>query len=131
MGRSGNLSRDSLIIIEPFDDWGSAGHPLAMRAIPQPEPDQIDLAAVLYALSDPTRLELVRQLDRDGERACGTFGVCAAKATLSHHVKVLREAGLIHTRADGVYRFLSLRTRDLNARFPGLLRAVLRAAGEG
>lgn len=100
-----------------------------MRAVPQPERDQIDLAAVLYALSDPTRLELVRQLAEAGERACGTFGVSATKATLSHHFKVLREAGLIHTRVEGIYRFNSLRRRDLNARFPGLLNAVLKAAG--
>ncbi|GLH71280.1 transcriptional regulator [Geothrix rubra] len=100
-----------------------------MRVVQQPERDQFDLAAVLYALSDPTRLELVRRLAQDGERACGTFDVCATKATLSHHFKVLREAGLIHTRAEGVYRFISLRRRDLDARFPGLLKAVLKAAG--
>lgn len=100
-----------------------------MRAVPQPERDQIDLAAVLYALSDPTRLELVRQLAEAGERACGTFGLSATKATLSHHFKVLREAGLIHTRVEGVYRINSLRKQDLNARFPGLLNAVLKAAG--
>ncbi len=101
-----------------------------MRDVQHPEREQFSLEAVLYALSDPTRLELVRQLDRDGERACGTFGACGNKATLSHHFKVLREAGLIRVRAEGVYRHLTLRKQDLNARFPGLLRAVLRAAGD-
>lgn len=100
-----------------------------MRVVHQPGRDQLDLAAVLYALSDPTRLELVRRLAQEGERACGTFDLDANKATLSHHFKVLREAGLIHTRLEGVYRFISLRKQDLNARFPGLLKAVLAAAG--
>lgn len=99
-----------------------------MRVVHHPGRDQLDLAAVLYALSDPTRLELVRRLAQEGERACGTFDLGTNKATLSHHFKVLREAGLIHTRLEGVYRFISLRKQDLNARFPGLLKAVLAAA---
>jgi len=99
-----------------------------MRALPQPDPGQIDLSAVLYALSDPTRLEIVQTLAREKERACGTFGLAASKATLSHHFKVLREAGLIDTRITGVYRYISLRKCDLDTRFPGLLRAILRAA---
>lgn len=99
-----------------------------MRALHQPKRDQIELAAVLYALSDPTRLAVVRQLAEEGERACGTFELPTTKATLSHHFKVLRESGLTHTRSEGVYRFISLRKEDLDARFPGLLASVLKAA---
>ena len=47
------------------------------------------------------------------------------KATASHHFKVLREAGLVMTRVDGARRFLTLRRAELDARFPGLLDAVL------
>ncbi len=98
-----------------------------MRNLHHPEREQLDLPAVLYALSDPTRLEIVRKLAGEGERACGTFGLPATKATLSHHFKVLREAGLIQTRVEGVHRYNSLRKLDLDARFPGLLKAVLKA----
>lgn len=101
-----------------------------MRTVRQPDQGQIDLSAVLYALSDPTRLEIVQTLAREKERACGTFGLPASKATLSHHFKVLREAGLIDTRITGVYRYISLRKRDLEARFPGLLKTILRAADQ-
>ncbi|WLT31517.1 metalloregulator ArsR/SmtB family transcription factor [Geothrix sp. PMB-07] len=91
----------------------------------------MDLHSVLYALSDPTRLEIVRQLATEKERACGTFGLGASKATLSHHFKVLREAGLIEIRMEGVYRYNSLRRHDLDARFPGLLKAILKGLENG
>ncbi len=102
-----------------------------MRAIHHPKRDQIQLAAVLYALSDPTRLAVVRQLAEEGECACGTFELPTTKATLSHHFKVLRESGITLTRSEGVYRFISLRKEDLEARFPGLLASVLKAAKKG
>ena len=102
-----------------------------MRALHHPKRDQIQLAAVLYALSDPTRLEVVRQLAQVSEQACGTFDLPSTKATLSHHFKVLREAGITLTRTEGVYRFISLRKEDLEARFPGLLQSILKAAKKG
>jgi DNA-binding transcriptional ArsR family regulator len=49
------------------------------------------------------------------------------KSTLSHHFKVLREAGVTHTRTEGTYNFISLRREDLDARFPGLLDAIIQA----
>jgi DNA-binding transcriptional ArsR family regulator len=55
------------------------------------------------------------------------FELALSKATLSHHFRVLREAGLVRTRLDGRKRLLSLRIDDLDARFPGLLHAVLAA----
>jgi len=101
-----------------------------MRHLLHPGREQLALPAVLYALSDPTRLEIVRRLAGEGEMACGTFDLATTKATLSHHFKVLRETGLIHTRVEGVYRYNSLRKQDLDARFPGLLKAVLKAADQ-
>ena len=49
----------------------------------------------------------------------------------SHHFRVLREAGITHTRIDGTTRHVTLRREDLDARFPGLLDAVLAGAGAG
>ena len=63
-----------------------------------------------------------------GEAACGTMELGVTKATRSHHLKVLREAGVTHTRAEGTHRYVSLRREDVDARFPGLLGSVLSAA---
>jgi DNA-binding transcriptional ArsR family regulator len=94
----------------------------------EPHVDDMTLAAVMAALSDPVRLTIVRELAARGEAACGTMELGVTKATRSHHLKVLREAGLTHTRLDGTHRFVSLRRDDVDARFPGLLAAVLAAA---
>src|SRR3954471_15016861 len=94
----------------------------------EPEPDEMTLAAVMAALSDPVRVAIVRALGASGERTCGTFELGISKATRSHHLKVLREAGLTRTRAEGTHRYVSLRREDVDARFPGLLGAVLAAA---
>jgi DNA-binding transcriptional ArsR family regulator len=94
----------------------------------EPTSEAMTLAAVMAALSDPVRVEIVRALAADEERTCGTFDLGISKATRSHHFKVLREAGLTHTRSEGTHRHLSLRREDVDARFPGLLAAVLAAA---
>jgi DNA-binding transcriptional ArsR family regulator len=96
-----------------------------------PAPDELDLTAVMHALSDPARRKVVSALAAEGERACGTFDLGVTKATASHHFKVLREAGITMTRIDGAHRFLTLRRDDLDARFPGLLDAVLAAEPAG
>jgi len=94
----------------------------------EPATASLELARVLHALSDPVRLDLVRQLDAGVEARCGELAAPVSKSTLSHHLKVLREAGVTHTRASGTTRWVSLRREDLDARFPGLLVAVLTAA---
>jgi DNA-binding transcriptional ArsR family regulator len=96
--------------------------------IPHPARDDIDLAAVLHALSDPVRLEIVAGLADGEERACGSFDVAVTKSTCTHHFRVLREAGLIRQRQQGTMRLNSLRRDDLEARFPGLLGTILEAA---
>jgi DNA-binding transcriptional ArsR family regulator len=96
-----------------------------MRAISHPVTEQLSLPGVLHALSDPVRLEIVRALAKGAEASCGELGVPVSKSTLSHHLKVLRDAGLTQTRAVGVHRFVSLRAGDLEDRFPGLLGCVL------
>lgn len=91
-----------------------------------PDRSEIELSAVLHALSDPHRLEIVRRLDQDSEpRACGTFGFDLSKSTMTHHFRTLREAGVIRQERDGTTKLTSLRREDLDARFPGLLDAVL------
>lgn len=94
----------------------------------EPRVDEMTLAAVMAALSDPVRVAIVRHLAAEGESTCGAFDLGISKATRSHHFRVLREAGLTHTRAEGTHRHVSLRREDVDERFPGLLGAVLAAA---
>jgi DNA-binding transcriptional ArsR family regulator len=96
-----------------------------MREPYHPACEEITLPGVLYALSDPLRLEIVALLAADGEKSCGAVELGVPKSTLSHHLRVLREAGVTQTRARGTRLFISLRREDLDARFPGLLAAVL------
>jgi DNA-binding transcriptional ArsR family regulator len=99
-----------------------------MKPVAEPTADAITLPGVMAALSDPVRVEIVRGLAVQGETACGVFELGVSKATRSHHFRVLREAGVTRTRADGTRRMVSLRRDDLDARFPGLLDALLAAA---
>ena len=96
-----------------------------------PTREEIDLAAVLHALSDPVRLMMVRGLSEAAEgRSCGSFNVPVTKSTCTHHFKVLREAGVIQQRQEGTRRVNTLREEDLEARFPDLLATILQAAGD-
>jgi DNA-binding transcriptional ArsR family regulator len=94
-----------------------------------PSRDEIELAAVLHALSDPVRLLMVRGLAGALEgRSCGSFYLPVTKSTCTHHFRVLREAGVIRQRQEGAKRVNTLRDDDLDARFPGLLATILQAA---
>lgn len=99
----------------------------------QPATAELRLVEVLHTLSDPIRLELVRRLGDGAEHPCSTFhGLGAISVpTLSHHLKVLREAGLTDTRIEGKHRFITLRSDDLTERFPGLLESVINATTAG
>ena len=100
--------------------------------IRQPAAADLELSRVMYALSDPTRLEIVRGLA--GVRGAG-LSCCALlgerpKSSMSHHFKILRQAGVIETRPEGKEHINRLRRAELESRFPGLLRSVTRALGE-
>ena len=95
--------------------------------IAHPGLDEIELPAVLHALSDPVRLRIVAGLARADDVSCGSFELPVTKSTCTHHFKVLREAGIIRQRAAGTARLNTLRREDLDARFPGLLATILDA----
>jgi DNA-binding transcriptional ArsR family regulator len=92
-------------------------------------PETAEVAAIpvlLQALSDPVRLEIVRQLDAaEGELTCGQLELPVGKSTCSHHLKALSSAGVIVEREEGVRKYLRLRSAELNDRYPGLLQSVL------
>jgi DNA-binding transcriptional ArsR family regulator len=99
------------------------------ETLTHPTRDEIELAAVLHALSDPVRLFMVRGLaGAVAGRSCGSFDVPVTKSTCTHHFKVLREAGVIRQRQEGTKRVNTLREDDLEDRFPGLLATILQAA---
>ena len=99
-----------------------------MQQARHPDVTEITLTVVMAALSDPIRLGLVRLLSAGQERGWGELQAPVAKSTLSHHLRVLRDAGITRTRQEGTRCFVTLRHNDIHARFPGLLDAVLTAA---
>ncbi|HZV20046.1 MAG TPA: metalloregulator ArsR/SmtB family transcription factor [Hyphomicrobiales bacterium] len=90
---------------------------------------RLKLEPVLYALSDPVRLHIVRNLAEKGELPCyaAVAGLDIAKSTQSHHYRILRQAGIISQRKEGVCFICSLRRAELDASFPKLLEIVLRS----
>lgn len=102
------------------------GHPYGSGEL-DPRP-VAGITVLLQALADPVRLALVRELaECKGPRPCNSFVQTVTKSTLSHHFKVLREAGVIAQRVDGTRKLTSLRRDDLDAAYPGLLESVLQA----
>ncbi|CCE05127.1 Transcriptional regulatory protein [Bradyrhizobium sp. STM 3843] len=93
---------------------------------------EIELPVLLDCLSDPIRLAIVYNLAKHepegGELRCGDFNAFSGKSNLAYHFARLREAGLVQTRLVGTARYMSLRREDLDARFPGLLDAVIASA---
>src|SRR3546814_20343516 len=103
-----------------------------MRAMRHPTTEDIELTRVLYALSDPLRLDVVRQLDREGEASCTALDRGRPKSSMSHHFRVLRDAGVVRTRYEGTAHMNELPRAELERLFPGLPDAVDRkSAVEG
>ncbi len=100
----------------------------AVEPLAHPEPHEIELSAVLHALSDPMRLQIVRILAGGGEYTCKSIDLPVTKSTCTHHFRVLREAGVIRQRVEGTTRMNAVRREELEGRFPGLFDAVLKAA---
>jgi DNA-binding transcriptional ArsR family regulator len=99
-----------------------------VREAVHPERHELALTEVMGALSDPIRVGLVRVLSDGRERGWGELRAPVAKSTLSHHLRVLRAAGVTRTRQEGTRCYVELRRADLDDRFPGLVDAVLNAA---
>ncbi|MFI1165717.1 ArsR/SmtB family transcription factor [Streptomyces sp. NPDC020801] len=99
------------------------------RDLPHPTRAEIRLEGVLHALSEPLRLQIVRELAAGGdELSCSQFGLPVTKSTTTHHFRVLREAGVIRQIYRGTAKMNGLRRDDLDDLFPGLLDALLAAA---
>ncbi|MFJ6618755.1 ArsR/SmtB family transcription factor [Kitasatospora sp. NPDC091335] len=97
----------------------------AARTYHHPDADDIALPRVLFALSEPLRLTMLRILTERGEVDSLELGPDLPRSTLTHHTSLLRESGVVFVRAEGRKCMIRLRTEDLEARFPGLVKTVL------
>lgn len=99
------------------------------ETLTHPPRSDIQIESVLHALADPVRLRIVRELAHIGHDgiACGAIDLPVTKSTRTHHLRILREAGVVHVRPAGTSRITSLRRDDLDALFPGLLDGILAA----
>ncbi|HET7220895.1 MAG TPA: helix-turn-helix domain-containing protein [Vicinamibacterales bacterium] len=103
-----------------------------MRPLVHPAVAAVTVEAILHALSDPVRAALFAAIvDADAATSCSRLvtvaGRTVAKSSLSQHLKVLRDAGLIHGERRGVEVLNTSRAAEIDDRFPGLIAAILAA----
>ena len=117
------------MIIESSANPGYSGS--VIEDIAEPAAADFELPRVLAALADRHRLATVRFVARNGESWCSRVMQGAdldmSKSTFSHHLRILREAGVITKRVEGTRSYMCLRKADLDTRFPGLLDSILSA----
>lgn len=100
-----------------------------MRQIKHPNIEQVELTDIMYALSDPTRIEIVTLLAKAGKKlTCGEVDLNRPKSSMSHHFKILRSAGLVETVIEGTEHMNSLRLDEIEQKFPGVLSSVIKAS---
>src|SRR3954466_13981248 len=90
------------------------------RTLHHPAAGDVELTAVLHALSDPVRLQIVRTLAVEdcGSRSGGAIALPVTKSTTTHHFRVLREQRRVEQRAEGTALVTTPRRDELDARFP-------------
>jgi DNA-binding transcriptional ArsR family regulator len=103
-----------------------------MRPLFHPSVEDVTVEAILHALSDPVRVAIYADIvGADCAHNCVSFagGIDKPipKSTLSQHFKALREAGLIRGERRGVEMYNTSRCAEIDARFPGLIGAIVTA----
>lgn len=96
------------------------------RSYQHPTLEEVSLSQVLFALSDPTRLQMVRILASREFVNSLDLAPGMAKSTVTHHTGTLRKAGITNTRPEGRNCWISLRRELLDSKFSGLLEAILK-----
>ena len=102
------------------------------RPLAHPDAAAITLAGLLFALADPVRLAIVRELLKSPAglnctEATSRLGLSMPKSTCSQHYRILRESGLVASERRGTELVSRVRAQLLAERFPGLLESVLEA----
>src|SRR5271170_2876701 len=103
-----------------------------MRPLYHPPVEEITVEGVIYALSDPVRVQIFTQLaSSECAKNCSTFvhvkDTPLPKSTLSQHFRILREAGLIRSERKGVELHNKTRCPELKDRFGSMIQAILQA----
>lgn len=103
-----------------------------MRPLMHPSIDDITVEGIMHALSDPVRVQIFLGVAYAAcAQTCSTFlevsDQAIPKSTLSQHFKALREAGLIRSERKGVEIHNTARCAEIDARFPGLIGAIINA----
>lgn len=103
-----------------------------MRPFFHPAIEDVEPQAILHALSDPNRAAILAKILTTGVvEACSNVAALGdrviPKSSLSNHFKVLREAGLIRSERHGIEMRNYARFAEVNARFPGLIGAIINA----
>jgi DNA-binding transcriptional ArsR family regulator len=103
-----------------------------MRPVAHPSIQDVTVAGILYALSDPIRASIFAGIAAQAcAQTCSNFLRVSEKeipkSTLSQHFRILREAGLIRSERHGVELRNTSRCAELQRRFPGLIRAIITA----
>lgn len=103
-----------------------------MRPLVHPSVEDVTVEGILHALSDPVRVAIFTDIAGSGcSQSCSAFlnvsDKTIPKSTLSQHLKILREAGLIRGERRGVEMHNTSRCSELEQRFPGLIAAIVNA----
>jgi ArsR family transcriptional regulator, arsenate/arsenite/antimonite-responsive transcriptional repressor len=105
------------LLVLPAVDAAACCSPLAREPLSAEQAEQV--APLLKALADPVRLRLMSLVaSHDGGEACvceltGAFEL--SQPTISHHLKVLHEAGLLEREKRGVWVYYKARAAALSA----------------
>jgi ArsR family transcriptional regulator len=91
--------------------------------------DETKLLRVLKALADPKRFKMLQEIASAGELTCGQVGerFPLSQPTISHHIKILTEAGLLVVREVGQHHFISANVElvaQVAAALPGRIPAI-------
>jgi len=108
------------------------GYINAMRPLSHPSIQDITVEGILYAFSDPVRVQIFAGMQSSGcPKTCSNFLMLddrkLPKSTLSQHFKILRESGLIRSERKGVEMHNTTRCMELKERFGPLISAVMDA----
>lgn len=99
-----------------------------MRMMKIPKIEDIEITDIMYALSDPARVEIIRLISESKKAlTCGELRLDRPKSSMSHHFKILRDSGIVSTEIEGKEHYNSLRIKELEEKFPGVLKAILKS----
>ena len=103
-----------------------------MRPLVHPPIEDVTVEGSLHALSDQVRVRIVEAIVNSGASSnCSNFLDVGdrriPKSTLSQHLRILRDSGLIRSERRGVKMHNTPRSAEIDTRFPYLIATILKA----